>query len=40
MEIVLDDINTGNKIQITGNMIIELRSDGDRAINETQTLVA
>jgi hypothetical protein len=40
MEIVLDDINTGNKIQITGNMIIELRIDGDRAINATQTLVA
>jgi hypothetical protein len=40
MEIVLDDINTGNKIQIRGNMIIELRIDGDRAINETQTLVA
>jgi hypothetical protein len=40
MEIVSDDINTGNKIQITGNMIIELRIDGYRAINEMQTLVA
>jgi hypothetical protein len=39
MEIVLDDINTGNKIQITGNMIIELRSDYDRAITGKTLLV-